>query len=133
MLQPGLRQPWSRASSARRRAAGLGAVAAPDIQREAITPADEADLGAAGQGEDLAGGQQGPIAGLGGRRAWCPGQGLFFGQDAQVRGGAVPGAGCAGVQRGLTGGGQAVHPPLRRGAGVPGPGRAARTRRPRCG
>jgi hypothetical protein len=35
-----------------------------------------------------------------------------------VRGGAVPGAGRTGVQGGLAGGGQAVHPPLGRGPGV---------------
>jgi len=42
-----------------------------------------------------------------------------------VRGGAVPGAGRAGVQGGLAGGGQSIHPPLGRGPGVLSPARRA--------
>ena len=63
--------------------------------------------------------------GLAGLAAGLAGQGLLVDQDAEVRGGAVPGAGCAGVQRGLAGGGQAVHPPLGRGPGIFGAARRA--------
>ena len=42
-----------------------------------------------------------------------------------MRGGTVPGAGCAGVQGGPAGGGQAVHPALGRGPGVFGAARRA--------
>src|ERR1700685_934316 len=44
---------------------GLGAVATADVQRQAVLPADDRDLGPAGQGEDLAGGEHCSVFGAG--------------------------------------------------------------------
>ncbi len=43
-------------------------VAAADVQRDAVGPADHRQVGVAGQGEHLAGGQQGPVPGAGRQR-----------------------------------------------------------------
>src|SRR6202021_2526482 len=40
---------------------GLGAVAAADGEGGPVFPADQGDLGPAGEGEDLAGGEQGAV------------------------------------------------------------------------
>ena len=62
-----------------------------------------------------------------GSRPWVRGlgEGFVFDQDGDVRRGAVPLGGGAGVEGGFAGADQAVHPPLRRGPAVTLPARRA--------
>ncbi len=132
---------------------GVGAVAASGVEGEPVAPADEGDVGVAGQGEDLAGGEHGAVGGPGWPRAG-PGCAASWGgldvagrmagrrlavmaaafcveQDGQVGPGAVAGSGRAGVEGGLAGGGQAVHPAL--GGGPPVVAAAGRAECLSCG
>src|ERR1700760_133444 len=47
---------------------GVGAVAASDVEGQPVAPVDGGDFGLAGQGEDLPGGEHGPVGGPAGSR-----------------------------------------------------------------